>query len=234
MIRSKAIHFFADSIYKLNKIIHNLDINLGSVTPEIKRETNLNSFSLDKSESKPTQPPKEKNKKQTNAPDANLFNGCHLVVGKVLALSHMENSDSIYCLKVDTGEEKPREIGTGLKKYLPESEFVDKKIIVFANLKPKKLGGFISNGMVLCCSEEKNGIFELVRPSDGAVPGDKVYLENSEPKEGEVPILSSNKFEKSSKFFKTDENCIAMFGDVKLRTKAGYVTVKSLKNSPIS
>jgi len=70
-----------------------------------------------------------------------LFAECDLRVGYVIALNYMENSDVIYRLKIDLGEGQPREIGTGLRKYVKEEDILNKKVIVFANLKPKKLGG---------------------------------------------------------------------------------------------
>jgi len=70
-----------------------------------------------------------------------LFSECDLRVGKVIELKYLENSEDIYRLKIDLGEEQPREIGTGLRKYVKEDEILNKNVIVFANLRPKKLGG---------------------------------------------------------------------------------------------
>lgn len=70
-----------------------------------------------------------------------LYSDCDLRVGHVIDLKYMENSEDIYRLKIDLGEGQPREIGTGLRKYVKEEDILNKKVIVFANLKPKKLGG---------------------------------------------------------------------------------------------
>jgi len=70
-----------------------------------------------------------------------IFNDCDLRVGKIIELKYMEDSDKVYLLKIDVGEEEPREIGTGLRKYVKEEDLLNKNCIVFANLKPKKLGG---------------------------------------------------------------------------------------------
>jgi tRNA-binding EMAP/Myf-like protein len=83
----------------------------------------------------------DENKKKEDI--LNLFNECDLRVGKIIDLKYMENSDKVYLLKIDVGEAEPREIGTGLRKYVKEEDLLNHKCIVFANLKPKKLGGII-------------------------------------------------------------------------------------------
>ena len=52
------------------------------------------------------------------------------------------------------------------------------KVILMANLKPKPLGGFFSNGMVVCSSNQDNSTFELLVP-DGPL-GERLYLEGYE------------------------------------------------------
>ena len=188
MIRGKLSQLFGESIMKLNKIIFNLDTQLGLVSEighsastnnkaasimtcnKVNLETtkhhqpeNTNQQTGTKNEEKP----KKENKKVKKAPEENdLFQECDLRVGRVKEISAYENLNDIYYLKVDLGEENLREIGTGLKKYLPPEEFHNKLVIVFANLKPKKLNTFFSNGMLLSSFDEKGEIFELVRPDD--------------------------------------------------------------------
>lgn len=93
-----------------------------------------------------------------------LFFDCELRVGKILEVNDMENSEDIYCLKVDLGD-NVRNVGTGLRKHLKHDEFLGKNVIVFCNLKPKKLGEYVSNGMILCAYNETKTYFELLRPS---------------------------------------------------------------------
>jgi methionine--tRNA ligase beta chain len=95
-----------------------------------------------------------------------LFFDCELRVGKILEVNDMENSEDIYCLKVDLGN-NIRDVGTGLRKHLTHEEFLGKNVIVFCNLKPKKLGEYVSNGMILCAYNETKTYFELLRPNLG-------------------------------------------------------------------
>lgn len=51
-----------------------------------------------------------------------------------------------------TGEEQPRTIISGLVKFVPIDEMQDRLVVVLCNLKPAKMRGIESNGMVLCAS----------------------------------------------------------------------------------
>jgi aminoacyl tRNA synthase complex-interacting multifunctional protein 1 len=167
-------------------------------------------------------------------PSVTLFNECDLRVGKVVELKNKEGSDEIYELKIDLGEKELRNIGTGLRKYVPAEEIKGKFVIVFANLKPKKLGNFVSEGMVLCSYTEDDSKFELPRPSENSKPGDSIFIDGSAPKETLLAPLNDKKFKKAIALFKTDSNCVATFDGKILQTVSGNIKVKSLANCTIS
>ncbi len=75
-----------------------------------------------------------------------------LRVGEVLEAENIEKSDKLLKLKVDLGEENPRQILAGMAKYYTPEEMVGKKIVVVANLKPRKMMGLESQGMVCAAS----------------------------------------------------------------------------------
>lgn len=56
-----------------------------------------------------------------------------------------------------------REIASGLQKFVP-LEQMKGKVIVMANLKPRPLAGFMSNGMVVCASNADHTVVELLIP----------------------------------------------------------------------
>lgn len=175
MIKSKAQEIFRESLKKLNQIIYNLDKNLGlnSNLPNIQLECQMNCKSSIPSnikieeEKTPIKVPKKTENKPKEDPLISLFNDVDLRVGKVLEIKNKENSEEIYLLKIDLGEGSHRNIGTGLRKYVSPEEFLGKNVLVFANLKPKKLGDFVSEGMVLCSYNEDETKFELPRPHQG-------------------------------------------------------------------
>ncbi len=78
-------------------------------------------------------------------------------VGKILEVERVANTDKLYKLQVDVGEDKPRQIVTGLVPFYKEEELKDRKIIVLTNLKPAKFKGEISEGMLLCAENETSG-----------------------------------------------------------------------------
>ncbi len=93
-----------------------------------------------------------------------------LRVGKVLECSLVEGSDKLLKLQIDLGQGDVRQIFSGIREsYAPES-MVGRQVVVIANLKPRKMRFGISQGMVLCASNEGPGVF-LVSPDDGAAAG---------------------------------------------------------------
>ncbi|MFN4212963.1 MAG: methionine--tRNA ligase subunit beta [Microgenomates group bacterium] len=75
-------------------------------------------------------------------------------VGKVLKVEKIPNRQKLYKLQVDIGEEKPRQIITGLVPYYKEEELLGKLIIVLTNLKPAKFAGELSQGMLLAAEKD--------------------------------------------------------------------------------
>ena len=173
---------------------------------------------------------KKKVKQEKDKDESQKYVDCDLRVGKVVKCIQMEGSDNLYHCWVDIGESELREIGCGLRKYgVPIEEFTKELIVVFANLKEKKLASVMSKGMIMSAATEDEKQFELIRPAKGSVPGDSIFLEGGKPRESNAEILSSNKFAKVL-LFKSDEDLNACFAGVKLQTTSGNVKVNSLKN----
>ena len=101
------------------------------------------------------------------------FEKVELKVGKVLECKKVENADKLLCSKIDVGEAEPRTIVSGIAKYYTPEEMVGKSVIVVTNLKPVKLRGILSQGMVLCASD-KDGKLCLVAPTIDMQPGSEI------------------------------------------------------------
>ena len=78
-----------------------------------------------------------------------------LRVAKVIEVKDHPDADSLYVMKIDVGSVGKRKIVSGLKDYFSAKELVGKKIVVVCNLKPAKLRGVKSNGMLLAASKGK-------------------------------------------------------------------------------
>ncbi len=76
-----------------------------------------------------------------------------LKVGQIKTVERVEKSDKLYKLTVDLGTET-RTIVSGIVPYYKEEELINKKIVVVANLKPVKLRGVESNGMLLAAGDK--------------------------------------------------------------------------------
>lgn len=77
-------------------------------------------------------------------------------VGKILKIERIPKTDKLYKLQVEIGEEKPRQIITGLVPYYSEEELLNRKIIVVSNLEPAKFKGEFSEAMLLCATDKEN------------------------------------------------------------------------------
>ncbi len=76
-----------------------------------------------------------------------------LRVAKVLEAEKVEGADKLLKLKVSLGNEE-RQIVAGLSKYYAPAELVGKNVVIVANLKPAKLKGILSEGMVLAAGDD--------------------------------------------------------------------------------
>lgn len=62
----------------------------------------------------------------------------------------------------------PRTVVSGLAKYIPLEQMQGRMCVVLCNLKPAKMRGIESEGMVLCASDNDAGVVELMEPPAGA------------------------------------------------------------------
>ncbi len=77
------------------------------------------------------------------------FQKIKLKVGKVLTAENIKGSNKLLKLSVDIGEQSPRTLVAGLAGIYKPDELIGKKIIVVTNMKPAKIFGVESNGMLL-------------------------------------------------------------------------------------
>jgi methionyl-tRNA synthetase len=89
--------------------------------------------------------------------DITDFTKVDLRVGEVLTAERIPKADKLLLLTVDTGEEKPRQILAGIAQYYQPEQLLGRKIAVVANLKPRKLRGYESQGMLLAASVGDEG-----------------------------------------------------------------------------
>ncbi len=95
-----------------------------------------------------------------------------LRIGTIIEAEEVPKSKKLLRLQVDLGDEKPRQIVAGIKEYYNPESLVNTQICVVANLKPAKIMGLVSEGMLLAAKDE-NGL-SLVRPEKNRQNGSSV------------------------------------------------------------
>lgn len=94
------------------------------------------------------------------------FKKVDIKVGQILSAEKIPDTDKLLKLSVDLGESTPRQIVSGISLYFPDcSVLVGRKCMFVANLEPRTIRGFESQGMILAVSTEDNK-FSLLTPND--------------------------------------------------------------------
>jgi len=86
--------------------------------------------------------------------DIEDFGKVDLRVGQIVFAERVKGSDKLLHLKVDIGEPEPRTIAAGIAVYYEPEKIVGRKVVIVANLHPRKLRGIESNGMIVAASLE--------------------------------------------------------------------------------
>ena len=93
-------------------------------------------------------------------------------VGEIIKCEEVPKSKKLLCSQVKIGSQV-RQIVSGIKKWYSPEEMVGKKVMVLVNLKPAKLAGVLSEGMILC-AEDKNGNIVLMKPEKDVPAGAEI------------------------------------------------------------
>lgn len=93
-------------------------------------------------------------------------------VGEIIACEEVPKSKKLLCSQVRIGSQV-KQIVSGIKAYYKPEEMVGKKVMVLVNLKPAKLAGVLSEGMILC-AEDADGKLAIVAPEKPMPSGAKI------------------------------------------------------------
>ena len=93
-------------------------------------------------------------------------------IGEIIACEEVKKSKKLLCSQVKIGSQV-KQIVSGIKAYYTPEEMVGKKVMVVVNLKPAKLAGLISEGMLLC-AEDADGNLALMVPEKDMPPGAEI------------------------------------------------------------
>ena len=93
-------------------------------------------------------------------------------VGEIISCEEVKKSKKLLCSQVKIGSQV-RQIVSGIKAHYKPEEMVGKKVMVLVNLKPAKLAGVMSEGMILC-AEDENGELALMVPDKDMPAGAEI------------------------------------------------------------
>ena len=93
-------------------------------------------------------------------------------VGEIIACEEVPKSKKLLCSQVRIGSQT-KQIVSGIKKHYSAEEMVGKKVMVLVNLKPAKLAGVLSEGMLLC-AEDAEGNLSLMTPEKDMPAGAEI------------------------------------------------------------
>ena len=100
------------------------------------------------------------------------FGQMQFQVGEIIACEEVPKSKKLLCSQVKIGSQT-KQIVSGIKKYYSAEEMVGKKVMVLVNLKPAKLAGVLSEGMLLC-AEDADGNLSLMTPEKDMPSGAEI------------------------------------------------------------
>ena len=139
------------------------------------------------------------------------FKRLDIRTGRIVSVGDHPDAEKLYLLNVDVGEGSPRQIVAGLKAFYTKEEMLDRDVLVLCNLKPAKLRGLMSNGMLLAADEEEIGGKRvlLLKPSLQRPLGTRMACGF----ESDRPIIEYKEFQKVKMNVKVKNEDIAKMSD---------------------
>ncbi|KAF9359154.1 Aminoacyl tRNA synthase complex-interacting multifunctional protein 1 [Mortierella sp. AD094] len=189
---------------------------------------------------------KSSNKVRQEEEEEDHISKLDIRIGVVRSVAVHPDAESLYIEQVDVGDKEgdqlkeTRTIVSGLVRHVPKDYLEGRAVVVVSNMKPSKLRGVVSQGMLLCAMEQdSNGEVVkvgLLEPAEGSQPGDKVTFEGYTD-EATVPVavLTPKRkwFEKTQVHFSVKDG-VAYYKGSPFRTVQGLVRCKSISEGQIS
>lgn len=190
---------------------------------------------------KPQNKPEKNEKKEKKPEPARAVSPgmIDLRVGYIDKAEKHPDADSLYVSTINLGEAETRTICSGLVKYVSIENMQKQYVVVVANLKPVKMRGIFSNGMILCASNKADDKVEFVKVPEGSAPGDKLFFEGFDDEPEMVLNPKKKLWEQIQPNFTTTESLNVVYKkdgkEHKLVNKKGQeVTSSTIKNAAVS
>ncbi|XP_027338634.1 aminoacyl tRNA synthase complex-interacting multifunctional protein 1 [Abrus precatorius] len=176
----------------------------------------------DKEPTKAKAKPAEKDvAEKENEVSVSLLN---IQVGLIRKAWKHPSADSLLVEEIDVGEAKLRQVVSGLAKYCSPDELTNRRVVLITNVKPGKLRDVMSEGLVLCASNEGPTIVEPLLPPEGAKIGERISFSGIDGKPEDVLNPKKKQLEKITPHLFTDDKGVATFKGIPFMTSGGPCT----------
>lgn len=114
-------------------------------------------------------------------------------VAKVVSVENHPDSEKLYISKLFMNEQieaEPRQVLFGLKPHYDIKDLNQSKVVLFANMRDRKLAGYNSSGMVMCAVKGEEGRqVGLLKVPDDVRPGERLFLEQDKMMVYNEPLM---------------------------------------------
>lgn len=174
-----------------------------------------------KAKAKAAKPAAKEVSEKENEVSVSLLN---IQVGLIHKAWKHPSADSLLVEEIDVGEAKLRQVVSGLAKYCSPDELTNRRVALITNVKPGKLRDVVSEGLVLCASNEGSTIVEPLLPPEGAKIGERVSFAGIDGKPEDVLNPKKKQLDKITPHLFTDDNGVATFKGIPFMTSGGPCT----------
>ncbi|PON50210.1 Ribosomal protein [Trema orientale] len=148
----------------------------------------------------------------------------NIQVGLISKAWKHPSADSLLVEEIDVGEGKLRQVVSGLAKYCTPEQLTNRRVVLITNVKPGKLRDVMSEGLVLCASNEDHTIVEPLLPPEGSKVGERVSFAGIDGKPEDVLNPKKKQLDKITPHLFTDDKGVATFKGIPFLTSAGPCT----------
>ena len=167
---------------------------------------------------------KDKPKKEPQAKKEVTVDVLDIRVGTITKAWEHPDADKLWVESIDVGEEKERQVVSGLRAFKTKEQMEGARVCVLCNVKKGPLRDQLSEGMVMCASNEDHTVVDFVAPPAGAKNGEKVTFEGFTGEPVEVLVPKKKMFEACAPKLKTNDDGVACYDGIPFATSAGPCT----------
>ncbi|CAN0877211.1 Methionine--tRNA ligase, cytoplasmic [Linum grandiflorum] len=155
----------------------------------------------------------------------------NIQVGLIRKAWKHPSADSLLVEEIDVGEAKVRQVVSGLAKYFSPDQLTNRRVALITNVKPGKLRDVMSEGLVLCASNEDHTAVEPLLPPEGSQIGERVTFSGIDGKPEDVLNPKKKQLDKITPNLYTDDKGVATFKGIPFMTSGGPCTSSISKGS---